>query len=58
MGIDTDTVQVRLYSCREACAVGAGDNTKMAQEVGKAIVGPAYLLHWLQAQLDTTLQNK
>ena len=43
-GIDTGKVKVRLYRCKEASAVGAGDNMKMVQEEGKAIVGPAYVL--------------
>jgi hypothetical protein len=43
-GIDTGKVQVRLYRCRQACVVGVGDDMKTVQEVGKAIVDPAYVL--------------
>lgn len=43
-GIGTGKVQVRSCSCSEACLAGAG-NTKMAQDVGKAIVGPACVPH-------------
>ncbi len=53
-GIDTGKVQAHLCSCSEACVVGAGDNMKMVQDVGKAIVGPACV----PAQLDATLRNK
>jgi hypothetical protein len=37
-GIDTGTMRARLRSHSEACAVGAGDNTKVPG-VGKATVG-------------------
>lgn len=44
-GTDMGKVQVRLCSCREACVAGAGDNMKMVQDVGMAIVGPACVTH-------------
>ena len=44
-GIDREKVQAHLCSCREACAEGAGDNMKMAREVGREIVGLACVPH-------------
>ena len=54
-GIGTGKMRVHLCNCRETCVVGAGDNTKMAQDVGTAIVGPACVPYGLQVQLDATL---